>query len=379
VSSCPAVVEVAKREGLFAVSDLSHGEFILDIWERMCSGLGFVRTEAQESLDELRSIVRTWAGRPIGSRCEYPSYVSRDGFPAEFSVSWRDGRPELRVLFESLGEDLTAAGSQAAGAALTRELATRPGVSIDRYLLLEDLFLAAEPQPYRPTVWHSLAWRPGERPRFKVYLNPQAQGVARTWDVMASAMSRLGLARAWQRVEAERSELTARGHEIEFVALDLDAEPTARVKVYFRHPEIELTELNRVASLARLHDQDAALRAFKIICGRADGTVANQPMTCLAFRGGRDEPQEANVYLRLPGTVTSDVQAQERITELMQVEGVDPRSYADVLDGLSPGSLDTTVGLQELLSFRTAGRAHAELGVYFRFGVYDAAVDDEHA
>ena len=66
-------------------------------------------------------------------------------------------------------------------------------------------------------------------------------------------MGRMGLAKAWRSVAAMRNHLTAVGHELEFFALDLTDGPTTRVKVYFRHHQCSVADLNRLASLARWH------------------------------------------------------------------------------------------------------------------------------
>ncbi|MEU4805862.1 tryptophan dimethylallyltransferase family protein [Actinosynnema sp. NPDC023587] len=317
----------------------------------------------------------TWADRPVGAACDYPSFVSRDGFPLEFSVSWRAGVPEVRVLFESLGAVPSARAAQDAGRALTRSLAGRPGVSLARYLAVEELFVVDEPRPFRPTVWHSLAYRPGERPRYKVYLNPQAHGRSAVPEVMGAAMGRLGLAPAWSAVAARYAELADEGHELEFVALDLADTPDARVKVYFRHTG--RVDLDRVASLARTHDPVLAGPAYRDVYG-SPALPDNEPMTCLAFRAGAAGPEEANVYLRLPSEVESEADATDRVGAVLRRFGADHRQYRDVVAALAPRPLGAMVGMQELLSVRTAA-GRPDLGVYFRFAVYDAVVDGVHA
>jgi hypothetical protein len=170
-------------------------------------------------------------------------------------------------------------------------------------------------------------------------------------------------------------ELAERGHEIEFFALDLTAaENNPRVKVYFRHNEMPLAEMDTVAALASQHDAARSARARHIIYGRTGGTVSNEPMTCLAFRAGTTAPEEANVYLRLPDNARSDAEASDRVTELMRVEGIDAGPYRDVMAALAPAPADSTTGLQELLSYRTIGD-HADLGLYLRFSTYGRPVD----
>jgi len=360
---------------LFRAPELSYSDFISDKWMAISRGLGLNAGEAQAAVDELNDLIRPWGSRRLGERCEYPSFLSHDGFPAEMSLSWRDGRPELRVLFESLGVDADPWSSQEAGRELTRRLADKPGVSVDRYLKVEDLFLSETPALYRPTVWHSLAWRPGEPFQYKVYLNPQAQGADRACEVVTEAMDRMGMRQAWQPVAERHAELTAQGHELEFFALDLRPEAQARVKVYYRHGRMPVAELGAVAALARTHDPVRAGRVLDTVYRDHDGQVTNEPMTCLAFRAEGNGPDEANLYLRFPGNTASDAEAADRVAEVMRAEAIDPEPYLTMLDALAPEPLAGITGLQELLSYRTRnGDAPADVGVYFRFSVYDTPV-----
>ena len=221
-------VRLARSKALFAPRNASFADFIINKWTTICSAVQSSDEQVLEVVEALDRLLKPWGDRLIGPMCAYPSFVSSDGFPAEISVSWSDGELEVRILFEPLGEKLTALACQKAGRALIRALATRPGVSIERYLLLEDLFLVAEPRPFRPNVWLSLAWKPGRFPLYKAYLNPQAIGVERTWDVVSAAMARLGMAVAWQPVALARDRLSSARHELEFFALDLTDDACAR-------------------------------------------------------------------------------------------------------------------------------------------------------
>lgn len=369
------VPNAATRLGVFNVPSKSYGEFLAELWTVISQRLLLNSSETGETVSEILDAIQPWGERAIGTSCQAPSFVSEDGFPAELSLSWKGAEPELRILFESLNADPSALANQEAGRALTRRLAGRDGVSIDQYLKIEDLFVADDPQPYRPSVWHSLAWRPGEPRRYKVYLNPQAHGLDRAYEVVGEAMSRLGLSSAWQPVEARGRELAQRGHELEFFALDLGAAEASRVKIYFRHGEMPLSEMDTVASFARKHDPQRAARACRTIYGADAEYVRNEPMTCLAFRHDEAEAAEANLYLRLPDNAESDAAAHDRITELMRGEGIDPAAYTGVIAGLGEcagASLSEIVGLQELVSYRTtASDQPADVGVYLRFSTFD--------
>ncbi|MEU5976527.1 tryptophan dimethylallyltransferase family protein [Streptomyces sp. NPDC047315] len=370
----PRLPQVKAVPGRFQDSGMTFGQFLEEAWSVVCRSLGIGQRAVENVLAELREVIRPWGSRPIGTRCDPPSFVSADGFPAEISISWKAGRPEVRILFESLSSDRTPFGSQEAGRELTRRLAHTAGVDVARYLSIEDLFVTPVPERYRPTVWHSLAWRPGEKPHYKVYLNPQAHGREHVHDVVAEAMHRLGLATAWTPVGSRDKELARQGHELEFFALDLDGGNASRVKVYFRHHPMPMGELDTVAALAHRHEPVRAARARAVIYGRDSGIVGNEPMTCLAFRGGVTGPDEANVYLRLPDNTRTDAEAAARIARLMRFEGITPRPHAEVLRQLTASLPANTGSLLELCSYRTtSAKLPADIGLYLRFPLYAAA------
>lgn len=362
------------RLGVFAAPEISYADFLADKWLVICRELGLNCSETTAAIDEIRDLLRPWGDRPIGTTAAVPSFVSEDGFPAEFSLSWRRQHPEIRILFESLGAGPSAVDSQRAGQALMDRLRERDEVSIEPYLKIEDLFVVPDPEPNRPTVWHSLACPPGGSFRYKVYLNPQAHGADRAFEVTGEAMSRLGLSAAWQPVEERGRELAARGHELEFFALDLSAAPGARAKVYFRHSPMPMSELDTVASFARAHDPVRAAEVRKMIYGPDVDEVHNEPMTCLAFRADSDTAEEANLYLRLPDNAESDAESTDRIAAVLESEGIDPTGFRAAISALVPEPKDT-VGLQELLSYRTIAPGQpADVGVYLRFSTYDRPV-----
>ncbi|MBR0692006.1 isopentenyl-diphosphate Delta-isomerase [Bradyrhizobium lablabi] len=341
----------------------SFGDFLAEQWGLLCRINRFADNEIDSLNAELRELLHPWGNNPIGHYCQYPSFVSDDGFPAEFSLSWRASGPEVRILFESLSSDLSARGAQDAGRLLTRRLASRAGVDINRYLAVEELFTTDAPLLGRPTIWHSMAKQPGRSsPRYKVYLNPQSQGLHRTLPVVSEAMARIGMSTAWRSVAERYAELEAGGHKIEFFALDLEKPEIARAKVYFRHHSIALNELDTVASLARGHDSGRASHAYNA-CYDKESLIVNEPMTCLAFRTGSNCPEEANVYLRLNGAGRPDP-----IMAVLRAERADTASYLALKTLYKPNTSVT----RELLSFRTISPASpADVGLYLRFPQYD--------
>jgi isopentenyl-diphosphate delta-isomerase type 1 len=344
-------------------AERTFADFLSTQWTLLCKSNQFSHGDIESSRAELVDLLSPWADAPIGDSCRYRSYVAADGFPAEFSLSWRNNSEvEVRILFESLSSDLTAHGAQDAGRMLTRRLAAKPGVDISRYLAVEPLFLAHEPVMGRPTIWHSMAKQAGKLPRYKVYLNPQASGVHRALDLVSEAMARVGMADAWRPVAERYEELVAGRHTIEFFALDLEGNDAARAKVYFRHGSVTFEQLDMVASLARRHDSERALRAYGY-CYAQRGPIVDEPITCLAFRPGTTGPEEANVYLRLGAGEGADP-----VMQLLHAERGDTSSYSSFSAAYQAGTSVT----RELLSFRTVGpKSPAEIGLYLRFPQYE--------
>lgn len=356
-----------RHQQLFSASpDTTLAALLASVWDRICTA-AWAGGERSDVRAHLADMLHPWAHRPIETVPRYPSFVSGDGFPAEFSVSWRKGVTEARILFEPVGADPAVRAVQDAGRAMVRALTARDGVSIGGYETVEDLFTADDPPAYRSGVWLSLACGPDVPPHFKVYLNPYVNGAGREWETVTRAMDRLGLAGAWAPVAAARDTLAAAGTGLDYVALDLAAGHHARAKIYFRHRGAGLDGIHRLGAFARSYDAERVAQAAADLFTEAPD---NEPMTGLAFRAGRDGADEANIYFRLPGAVDSDALAADRITTLMDREGAPADVYRRIADAIAPAPMETTTGVHELVSYRTRDAGPADIGVYFRLPVY---------
>ena len=341
----------------------------------MGDGLGLSRSMTGPVTDQVRDLLRPWADIPVGQACPFPSYVGGDGFPAEMSVKWSEGRPELRILFEALGASrpITAASNRAAAAELTDRLAGEPLVSLDRYGKVADVFAPGADDESTPVpVWHSLAWRPGHPPAFKLYYGLYTVAPQDRFALVTEAMERLGMGTAWAHTAAG----VARGaatdgveRELEFFALDLDSATKARAKVYYRNHTSSVAVLEQMASLARSHEPARARSAFRALLGTAPEAAGEAPLTCLAFRSDAAVADESSTYFRVSSFTASDAEAAARIGALMAHEGLDPQRHRALLQAVAPQPLNRIRGLQELVSYRSRGH-EGDVCVYFRFPVY---------
>ncbi|MFG1609267.1 hypothetical protein [Actinoplanes sp. NPDC049265] len=318
----------------------SFGTFLGGLWATACGALGVPHSPAAQSVQMVSSLLPAWSSEKIGITPPQQSYVSDDGFPAEISVNWSGPRPELRLLFDSLGEQWVFPDEPAGSVA--------------------DLF------PTAP-VWHAIAWRPPVRVVLKTYYGLYALPKPDRRAAVGAAMTRLGLDAAWADAH-RRVEVPGGEREIEFFAVDLVGRAEARAKVYYRNHDADLAEVCRVAAVASKHDVSEATTAYRMLAGPST-KAGRAALTCLAFRSGAATAIESTTYLRMPTLTASDQEAVDRTSALLSHHGVDPGRFRALTEAFAPVPLAHSTGLLELVSFRAAGRP-ADITTYFRFPVY---------
>ncbi|GIL27403.1 hypothetical protein [Actinocatenispora comari] len=338
------------------VSGRTLGEYLTDIWATACETLGAAAEQRHHATRELQRLLPDWADDRIEAAPRETSYVADDGFPAEVSANWSGPHPELRMLFDCLSD-----------------VPPRIGASDPRWNLWSgsSMFTSISPlfrQPPAAPLWHSMAWRAPDPPAHKVYFGLYGWPVARRYAIVEQAMQLMGLERAWAHAR-HRIENGARygSREIEFVGLDIGDSSVARVKIYYRHQDVDIAELNRVASVALQHDEGRALSAYRMLTAGRDHAGA-APLTCLAFRSGHQQAVQATTYLRMPSLTTCEQESVERTAALLGSEGVPPQRFVALTDAFAPRRADGGRGVLELVSHR-AGRS-GDVTTYFRFPTF---------
>lgn len=348
-----------KKENYPAAGRL-FGDFLCGLWETACDALRVPVEKAGSTARTLRSSLPAWKSELIGTAPARPSYVADDGFLAEISVNWHGPHPELRLLFDCLGEcdDLISPGESGA---------PRARIVARRFEQIHEIFGPRAGRASSAPLWHSVAWRPPSRVVHKTYFGLYEWPPSQRYAAVDEAMGRLGMAAAW--TDARRRIEDAPGRrEIEFFAVDQADEADARVKIYYRSHGADLVEMNRIAAVALSHDGERALAAYRILAG--DRTDAGEgALTCLAFRTGLNQAAEATTYLRLADLAPDDRQAVDRTVALLRAEGVDTRSLPALAGALTPTPLEESRGFLALVSYRAAGR-RGDVTTYFRFPVY---------
>lgn len=313
---------------------------------------------------------------PIGSRGLYagPSFASDvgdDHTPFELSVAYGVTN-ELRVLAEPhvtacATERESLCASRDAAIALLEELERRGQCSLTRFRAVADLFLPAAPSGAF-ALW--IAAIVGPKPRFKVYLNPEAQGTTRAPAIVEEALVRLGFDRAWPALART---LLARGpahDELKYFALDLDPTPTARVKVYARHHDATTADAERAASSARAYVAGEATSFLTTLAARE--RFDRRPLaTCLAFDAHDPErAATATTYLPVNAYASDDAVVCSRLESVLARAGLDATTYGEATRAYADRPLAAGIGAQSYVAWKRTATGPC-VTVYYAAEAYE--------
>lgn len=348
----------------------TYAEIACDQVCRAHDSLGIAGPSRDDVRALLDDLTHPWGRLPVGSPPARACWVSIDGMPFELSVAWADGKPTVRLSLESPG-DGTARSRMLDGAALTRRLATRPGVSADRLARIEDLFTADDPQGYF-AVSHAVAWRPGGGHQYKIYVNPAVAGREQSARRTGEAMARLGLERPWRALTEHLGGTIDAGHEPAAVAVDLVDSDDFRVQVFMAHSASSAEEIDAKAAVARDHVPGLFARALHTVNGPHDAPAWQRkpPVTAYSLDSRHDLPG-ATVYIPLIPVHDHDEAARDRVAAFLRAEG---STAADAYEALLAAHADrplTQSLTQNFISYR--GGDSPRFAVYLAPGTYHAA------
>ncbi|MCW5253483.1 MULTISPECIES: hypothetical protein [unclassified Streptomyces] len=348
----------------------TYAEVAADRVWRAQRSLG-VSGDGRESIHALlQEITGPWGRLPVGTPPARAGWVSIDGSPFEPSVAWAGDVPGVRISLEPPG-DGTAVSRMRDAMALTRRLAGRPGVSVDRLLAVEDLFAEDDPQGYF-TFAHAVAWRPGADPQYKVFLNPAVAGREDSARRTGEAMRALGLETPWRALADHLGGAFGPAHEPVAVALDLTGGRDFRAQVYVAHSGVGAAGIDARSAVARDHEPGLFARALKSVNG-PDGTEAwrrKPPVTTFTLDTVHDLPS-ATLYIPMIPVHDHDAAARDRVVAFLRAEGSPAAApYAKLLDDLADGPL-TESFTQNFVSYR--GGPKPRFSVYLAPGLYRAA------
>jgi hypothetical protein len=295
-------------------------------------------------------LFRGWGDLPVPEQAPYPSALTGDHSPFEYSLSFAGVGAELSLRIEAQAATPSLAANRDAALAFNERLLPF-GVDFDRFQRVTDLFLPATFEPPF-SLWHELTLRPGAGAGFKLHLNPGAAGAARALPIVKEALARLNVKKAEPVLEM----LLRRGEgldELACVSLDLSSGPGAEVRVYVRHLSVSVADLERTLSYFPAHEVGDAVGLCRSLA-RGEGLfTANPPLTSVAFGHGGSAPSSAalDLFLGKEGG-PDDGELSRQITLYLASLGLDSNAYARALSSFAPRSLAGKAGIQSRVSFK---------------------------
>jgi hypothetical protein len=301
------------------------------------------QAEASERLFDL--LTRSWQGRELGSKPLWPSDISDDGTPFEFSVAFSEGRRVVRLLAEAQRPPLSADANWQAGLELNAQLAELPGVSLARFEKIRDLFAPSAGVPARFAIWHAGTVEEDGSLSFKVYLNPVISGADFAPWLVRDALERLGLAAAWQTIAAR----LGRHSEVKYFSLDLRDDADARAKVYLSHPSGTAAEVDGIVAESKGYTPGLARHWIETLTGSSGPFDARPVLTCYSFRGPT-QPTEVTVHVPARCYVESDADSLARVDALLT--RADSNQLRAAVEALAQRPLEIGRGLVTYVSLR---------------------------
>ncbi|MBL8740643.1 MAG: hypothetical protein JNK04_06110, partial [Myxococcales bacterium] len=287
-------------------------------------------------------------------RTSWPSFVSDDHTPYEFSLLLGQAGTEIRLMCEPLpfSGPVTIAATIASAARVRHRLESELGVDFARFDRIADLFLRDDaPGPF--AVWYAASFAADGTPSFKAYFNPLWRGVRAAPNIVEEALARLGLNGAWATI----SRAMPRGPELDelrFFSLDLGNTSAARVKVYGFHFDPTIDDLLHTLSVVPEADLDAVRRYCRVLVD-GEGTLraVRQPGTCLAFVGDSAVPKTGTLHSPSRAFASDDAMAHKRVVVAMSEVGLPSAPFEAAVSAYVTRPLDQGSGAIAWAAIRT--------------------------
>jgi DMATS type aromatic prenyltransferase len=323
----------------------------------LCQAVG-MEAKTVEITEIFRAMAGNWGDRAVGDISAWQSDVSDDFAPFEFSIAFKDDRAELRILLEAQGVEPSLESNWAAGLQLNQYLATHHNVSLDRFEQIADLFVPTNPAATF-SIWHSACFYLDKAPAFKIYLNPQSQRKNLAPAVVEASLGRLGFPRAWAGLAEIAAQRGTDKDEFTYFSLDLASHAHARVKIYLRHHDATVADLEQAFSLAQNYVA-GDVTEFCHALTQMQGAFRSKPMaSCFAFVEGNDErPTDATLCVPIGYYAPNDLAISERLQQYFSQHHLSTSAYTQALQAFAIRPLDSGCGMHSHISLRRENQQH---------------------
>jgi hypothetical protein len=339
---------MGRRASVKGVGTATYHQIAIGRLDRLSDALGL-----DAHLGRFRALVswlfRGWGDAAVPDSAPYPSALTNDHSPFEYSLSFAGMGVDLSLRIEAQAANPTLVENREAALAFNERLLPF-GVDFDRFQRVRELFLPATFEPPF-SLWHELTLRPGAVASFKLYLNPAAAGPDRAPGLVKEALARLG----HKNVDPTLDRLLRRGaglDEVAWVSLDLSSGPGAETRVYVRHLAATAADLERTLSFFPAHRAGDAIGACRAVVRGAGAFAQDPPMTSVAFGHGGMAPAAAGLDVVIGAERgPDDGETSRQLAVYLASLGLDSNAYARALASFAPRALPGKAGIQSRVSF----------------------------
>jgi DMATS type aromatic prenyltransferase len=317
----------------------------------LCNAVGLEHKTA-EAIEIFRAMTTSWGNRQIKENSSWQSNVSDDGAPFEFSIAFKDDKAELRILLEAQGTEPNLQSNWQAGLKLNHYLAERYNVSLDRFDRIKDLYVPTNPDASF-SIWHSACLYVDKEPSFKIYLNPQSQSQSRAAATCEESLVRLCFPRAWSGLAEVGAKRGPEKDRFAYFSLDLASHSQARIKIYLRHYDITVDELEEVLSLAHNYVAGDAAEFCKALTPQHSLFTSKPIVSCFSFiEGDNDRPLVGTLYIPIGYYIANDGIVVDRVNRYFTEQNLPLSTYQKSIQACSTRPLASGCGMHSHISMR---------------------------
>jgi DMATS type aromatic prenyltransferase len=333
------------------VPKLTYVEAGIEKLTALCHAVG-LKDKTAQAIEIFRAMTSSWGDRKIGDNSSWHSDVSDDFSPFEFSIAFKENRAELRILLEAQGAEPNLQSNWEAGLKLNQYLAERYNVSLDRFRQIEDLFVPTNPDA-KFTIWHAVCFYPDKEPEFKLYLNPQSQHNHRAAAVVEDSLVRLGFPHAWIGLAEIAAQRGPDQDNFVYFSLDLSSPAQARVKVYLRHYDATVADLEKALSLADNYVAGDATEFCQALTPQQELFTSKPIVSCFSFiEGNKDRPSSGTLYVPIGHYTSSDLVVSDRIHQYFIQHSLSSTTYNRALQAFAIRPLNSGCGMHSHISIQ---------------------------
>jgi DMATS type aromatic prenyltransferase len=311
----------------------------------LCDALQVPDLQRHRALNLFETVSASWGDWTLLDAPSWPSDITDDGSPFEFSAAFEQGKFELRMLFESQGAIPTHRSTWDAGIAFTERLAALGQADLKGFNQVRELFTPSAFRSERFLLWHATVLR-DLATLHKVYFNPELADPGNAAARVDEALERLQMPAARRFLDGCTKHLSFKPR-VPYFSIDLEAPESARSKIYVS-AETSAQAIAIVREAGGLDPSTCAEWLEKLI-GKVEPRAPRPLLICTSFRRASRVP-DVTLHVPIRCYADNDADATNRLLPLVGSSEV--MSLRKAVEAVSGITAENTRGVLTYASLR---------------------------